>query len=128
MAATVSTPVGRAPVIPVVLIGVGGYLAWFAVHYWGSDTRWPTDPVKAVLQGKPIPGATGQQSAVLTAEQVESGVAYSNPTGPAGNAPAHAGAYDLASLQALWIAEGGAKSTAFIAANVAMAESSGDPK
>jgi len=44
-----------APVIPTALIMAGGYLAWFGVHYWRSDTRWPTDPIKAVLTGKPLP-------------------------------------------------------------------------
>lgn len=115
------------PVIPLLLSGIGVYLCWFAVHYWGSDTRWPTDPVKALLQGKPLPPATGQQPAALTAAQVESGVLYSNPVGTAVSAPSHAGAYDLASLQALWTSQGGSPATAFIAANVAMAESSGNP-
>jgi cell wall-associated NlpC family hydrolase len=51
----VKTPVGDAPVVPVILLAVGMELCWFAIHYWGSDTAWPTDPVKAVLQGRPIP-------------------------------------------------------------------------
>jgi len=52
---SVKTPIGDAPVIPVILMTGGLYLCWFAVHYWGSDTKWPTDPIKAVLTGKPIP-------------------------------------------------------------------------
>jgi cell wall-associated NlpC family hydrolase len=52
---SVHTPVGDAPVIPVALMATGLYLCWFAVHYWGSDTKWPTDPLKAVLTGNPIP-------------------------------------------------------------------------
>jgi len=71
MAPTVETPVGRAPVIPVVLIGAGFYLAWFAIHYWGSDTKYPTDPVKAVLTGKPLPRPAGQTSAASVAAAVE---------------------------------------------------------
>lgn len=39
----------------MALAGAGAYLAWFAVHYWRSDVRWPTEPVKAVLTGKPLP-------------------------------------------------------------------------
>lgn len=55
MAATVETPVGRAPVIPVLLIAIGGYFAWFGVRYWRQDLKWPSDPIKAVLQGKGLP-------------------------------------------------------------------------
>lgn len=71
MAATVSTPVGRAPVIPVVLIGAGAYLAWFAIHYWDSDTKWPSDPLKAVLTGKALPVPSGQTPASGIASQVQ---------------------------------------------------------
>jgi cell wall-associated NlpC family hydrolase len=71
MPADIQTPVGRAPIIPVVMIGAGFYLAWFAIHYWGSDTKYPTDPVKAVLQGKPLPAASGQASAASIASTVE---------------------------------------------------------
>jgi cell wall-associated NlpC family hydrolase len=60
-----------APLIPVVTLGVGAYLAWFGVHYWDTATKWPTDPVKAVLTGKPIPKAAGQTSAAGTAANVE---------------------------------------------------------
>lgn len=42
-------------VLPAILLGTGLYLTWFAIHYWRSDTAWPTDPVKALLQGRPIP-------------------------------------------------------------------------
>jgi len=58
-----------APVIPLLLIGIGGYLAWFGIHYWRSDLKWPSDPVKAILQGKGLP-ATAQpapEAAQLTA-------------------------------------------------------------
>ena len=52
----VSTPVGDAPVLPLVLLMTGGYLAWFGVHYWrDAKTVWPTDVVKAVLTGKGVP-------------------------------------------------------------------------
>lgn len=59
------------PVAPLIVLGIGTYLAWFGVHYWGSDTKWPSDPVKAVLQGKPVPVPTGQQSAGQVAAGVE---------------------------------------------------------
>lgn len=51
----IQTPIGSAPVVPVMIMGMGAYLTWFGVHYWRSDTPWPSDPVKAVLTGKPIP-------------------------------------------------------------------------
>jgi cell wall-associated NlpC family hydrolase len=61
----------NTPVIPVVTLGIGLYLAWFGVHYWDSTTKWPTDPVKAVLTGKGIPTPTGQTSAASVATEVE---------------------------------------------------------
>lgn len=47
-----------APIIPITILGIGLYLAWFGVHYWMTDVKWPTDPVKSVLTGKPLPDAT----------------------------------------------------------------------
>ena len=64
-----------APVLPLGLLIIGGYLAWFGVHYFGDKTSsgplMPTEPVKAVLQGKPLPQrpATKTTAAdVLTAD------------------------------------------------------------
>lgn len=128
------TPAGRAPVIPVILIGAGMYVAWFAVHYFGSDTRYPTDPVKAVLQGKPLPAATGQATAADIATEVASAPGGASSTGAAamgpgvaagGPAPAHSGLYSTTDLEALWTSQGGSGQTAFAAAMVAQAESSG---
>ena len=68
---TVKTPVGNAPVIPVMLIAIGGYLAWFlGVHYWRQDLKWPSDPIKAALQGKGLPASSPPPaiSASLTAD------------------------------------------------------------
>jgi cell wall-associated NlpC family hydrolase len=65
MTRKIRTPAGDAPVIPVLVMITGGYLCWFAVHYWRSDTKYPTDPLKAVLTGKPIP--TPDTSAVANA-------------------------------------------------------------
>jgi cell wall-associated NlpC family hydrolase len=55
---SVRTPVGEAPIVPVALMAVGLYLCWFAIHYWASDTKWPSDPIKALLTGKPMPPTT----------------------------------------------------------------------
>lgn len=87
----VKTPVGDAPVVPVLFIGGGMYLAWFGVHYWRSDVRWPTDPIKAVLQGRPLPPRTGtptadQQAVLNAAKAQQSGAAIIGATGPAGAA------------------------------------------
>lgn len=46
------------PIVPVTILGIGAYLAWFGVHYWMSDVKWPSDPIKAVLTGKPLPDNT----------------------------------------------------------------------
>lgn len=53
-----STPkrkLSDAPLIPMGILILGGYLVWFGVHYWRADVKYPSDPIKALLQGKPIP-------------------------------------------------------------------------
>ena len=119
-------------VIPLVLLGTGMYLAWFGVHYWDSTTKWPSDPVKAVLTGKPLPTPTGQTPAATIAAQVEAENPQSAPPtapapGPAGNsAPGvSGGTYTHGSLMTLWTLNGGSPTTANIAAAIALAESSG---
>lgn len=93
MPPAVRTPVGDAPVIPVAMLGIGAYLAWFGVHYWRSDVKYPTDPVKAVLQGKGLPAATktptADEAAVLKAAREEAGIAAASPAGePSGSGQA----------------------------------------
>ncbi len=69
--ADIKTPVGNAPVIPVILIISGFYLAWFGIHYWATDIKYPSTPVKDILQGKGVTPATGRSpsvSAVLSAD------------------------------------------------------------
>lgn len=56
--AEIKTPVGNAPLIPVVMLASGLYLAWFGIHYWRQDVTWPTTPVKAVLTGGTPPAKT----------------------------------------------------------------------
>ena len=69
----VKTPVGDTPVIPVLLLIAGGYLAWFGVHYWrDKTTKWPTDPIKDILQGKPQPNSKPQETAIQLLADVES--------------------------------------------------------
>ena len=94
----VRTPVGNAPVIPLGLIMIGAWLAFFGVHYWRSDIAYPTTPIKDVLQGKGLPAATqtptaDEQAVVAAAQQlagsqgVTPGTGESNP-----NAVGQAGA------------------------------------
>jgi hypothetical protein len=89
----VRTPAGNAPVIPLGLILIGAYLSWFGVHYWRSDVKYPTDPVKDVLQGKGLPSAAGtptadEQAVVAAAQQLagEQGVTPGTGTAPSSNA------------------------------------------
>lgn len=116
--------------LPLIIAGTGIYLAWFAIHYWGSDTKWPSDPVKAVLQGNAIPSPSGAQTAVETASIIEGTSATAATGGGAaggGSAPPVSGNYNVAQLQSLWTANGGAAAKSFEAAQIAMAESSGNP-
>lgn len=73
----------EAPVIPIVMLGIGLYLSWFAVHYWGSDTAWPSTPVKDVLTGKSLTKPSGQVNATLVANYVESNAPSGTPGNPA---------------------------------------------
>lgn len=121
-----------APILPLAILGIGMYLAWFGIHYWARG-GWPTAPVKSVLQGKglPDPGASTQlTNAQLTADVASvtnaQNVAGATEGKPTGSGPSVSGSYDTNTLGQLWVSQGGASSTAFIAANVAMAESSGN--
>jgi hypothetical protein len=117
-----------APVLPLIVAGTGLYLAWFGVHYWDSTTKWPTDPVKAVLTGKGIPTPTGQTPASDVATQVEN--TQSNPpvaaaTGTQSALGVAGGTFSRAQLMNLWTLKGGSAGTANIAAAIALAESGG---
>lgn len=131
--ASIQTPIGNAPIIPIVLLGIGLYLSWFAVHYWGSDTAWPSDPVKNILQGKGLTPATGQVNATLVAQTIEGtgpSQSQANPGSPSPggkNEGPVSGNYNHAQLMTLWTSNGGSPATANIAGAIAMAESSGRP-
>lgn len=59
MPAPVNRSIGAdTPIVPVAITLIGAYLAWFGVRYWRTDVKWPSDPVKAILTGKPLPPAT----------------------------------------------------------------------
>lgn len=53
----IPSPDFGSPIIPLLLIGAGGYLLWFGVRYWrGTGAAvWPSYPIKSVLQGKGLP-------------------------------------------------------------------------
>jgi hypothetical protein len=136
----VGTPLGDAPLIPVTLLLIGSYLSWFAVHYWMSDTKWPTDPIKSLATGKGLPAVTknGQAatSAALDAAFVTpsgSGTGSSTAGGTAVNAsttdanlPA-SGSLSHAQLEELWTSSGGDPAVKNKAAAIAQAESGGSP-
>lgn len=113
-----------APIIPLTLTGIGLYLAWFGVHYWRSDTKWPTDPIKEVLTGGTI---TPPNTPPSYAAEASSAVTVPTPTeNQTGSGAVAGGTYTHADLVRLWTVNGGDPTTAGFAADVAMAESSGE--
>ncbi len=87
----IRTPVGDAPVVAVIMLGTGMYLAWFGTHYWRSDVKWPTDPVKAVLQGKGLPPATRSPSAAPDIASGQAGIGSAAGSAVSGVASGAAG-------------------------------------
>lgn len=82
-----------APVLPLILMITGLYLMWFGVKYWeDTKTVWPSDPVKAILQGKGLPArAEDVPAAVILNTSEMSNQAQSGNTGSGTAAvPAHA--------------------------------------
>lgn len=94
----VKTPVGDAPIIPLLLIGFGGYLLWFGVKYWrGSGPAvWPSYPVKAVLQGHGLPPPEPAPTAASQVAAYEQQYAAAQGTGGGGSASGQAVAADAA--------------------------------
>lgn len=80
---------GESPVIPLLMTGLGAYLMWYGVHYWrSSNTRWPSDPIKLVLQGKGLPPNVPAGSAEAAVTAYETGLAAAQPKPPpAGSVP-----------------------------------------
>lgn len=75
--------VGDAPVVPIALILTGAYLAWFGVRYWrDKTTRWPTDPVKDVLQGKGLPAPDHEQPVAADIAEGATAAAAAGQGGP----------------------------------------------
>lgn len=88
---------GQAPVIPILLAVMGVYLVWFGIHYWRDEAiAWPSDPMKALLQGKPLPAPqrapsassmAATDTAAFNAAQAAQGSGGSSSSVPAGTAP-----------------------------------------
>jgi cell wall-associated NlpC family hydrolase len=118
MARTIHTPIGTAPLLPVMMMSFGAYLTWFGVHYWRSDTAWPTDPIKAVLTGKaiPVPDRSGDEAAIkgiVTSAQAAAAAAanaapgtINQPTGPAATGQAGGGGERIAAQALKYIGSG----------------------
>ena len=133
MKSTISTPIGTAPVLPVVIMGFGAYVAWFGVHYWRSDTAWPSDPIKAVLTGKPIP--TPDRSAdeaaikgIVASETARLAPAGTPPTLASPSTGTGGDTMTKDQIKSLWTGNGGSAGTAAVGAAIALAESSGRTK
>jgi hypothetical protein len=111
---TVKTPAGEAPAVPVLLIALGAYLCWFGVHYWRSDTKYPTDPLKAVLTGQPLPAvdrSTGEAALKGIVSQASGGstteVGAGTVVGHSPGAGATATVMTKDQIKALWTGNGG---------------------
>jgi hypothetical protein len=86
----VETPAGSAPVIPLLMVGFGAYLMWFAVKYWrgAGPAVWPSYPIKNVLQGKGIPPNQTAQTASSAVASYEAGLPQpGQPPPPGGPQP-----------------------------------------
>ena len=116
--------------MPVVVILLGAYFTWFGVHYWRTDVTWPSEPVKTVLTGQPVPVGHKSVETMLTTPvatnpdvQAAIGDLAGGAAGP-GTGFAH-GTLTKDEIKSLWIANGGNPAAANTAAAIAMAESSG---
>lgn len=116
--------------MPLAVILIGAYLSWFGVHYWRTDVAWPSDPIKAVLTGQPVPAGHKSAEAVITTPvatnpdvQAAIGDLAGGAAGP-GTGFSH-GTLTKAEIMSLWTVNGGNPAAANTAAAIAMAESSG---
>lgn len=78
----VRTAAGDAPVIPLLMVGFGAYLMWFAVKYWrgAGAAVWPSYPIKSVLQGKGIPPNQSAQTAASAVASYEAALPQPAPS------------------------------------------------
>ena len=75
--------------VPLGVTSAGLYLMWFGAHYWrDQSTHWPSDPLKAILTGKPIPAParTAAPHTTVSVQETASSSGGSSPTGGSGTA------------------------------------------
>jgi hypothetical protein len=131
---TIGADGGTVPIVPLLLVGFGGYLMWFAIHYWrGTGAAvWPSYPVKSVLQGKGLPPNTPAPPASQQVAAYEQGIGQEakqggQPPGPGGPPPTGSAQHmaklllprygwaptELAPLILLWNRESGWRACAY---------------
>lgn len=78
-----------SPIIPLLMIGFGGYLMWFAIKYWRGTgpAVWPSYPIKSVLQGKGTPAASPAPTTAATLATYEATLPTGGTPNPAGPGP-----------------------------------------
>lgn len=125
-----------APLIPTIILVTGGYIMWFAVHYWEDTAQaYPSGPVKAVLTGKGVPTPTKETDAAAIEQFVQATSQAAAAQVGAGTGAAAGGAaggptpkiFSPADMVSFWAQNGGDPARAQYAAGVMMAESSGNP-
>lgn len=74
--------------VPLAVTVAGMYVMWFGVHYWrDSGTKWPSDPVKAVLTGKAIPAPARGKAPDKTVSWTDSPSSSSSTPSSSGSIP-----------------------------------------
>lgn len=126
------------PLIPTIILVTGGYIAWFAVHYWKDTAQaYPTGPLKAVLTGKGIP-APAKENSQLDMQNLATGIANATTGIAAGTsvgslATTQSGnlgslkSYNSAQIAQLWTSNGGDPNKTQWVQAIVTAESGGDP-
>lgn len=99
----------------VAYAAVGGLVLWSGIAGTSISAT-----LKGALAGK-------SPSQLPSTEAIGAPAAAGTAPAPAASSVPASGSYTVAELEALWTGQGGSSSTAFEAAQVAMAESSGDP-
>lgn len=142
----------NVPLIPTIILITGGYMTWFAVHYWRDTAQvYPTGPLKAVLTGKGVPkpvregspsdpnaSATGFAGLADSLSAAAGTVAAANGSaaGQAGAAVGNAAVpgslgklshYSNDQIAQLWTSLGGDPNKTQWVQRIVTAESGGDP-
>ena len=127
----------NVPLVPNVILVAGGYISWFAVHYWRDKTQvYPSGPVKSLLTGKGLPApsktpSSGSQVANAfapgaTVSNVTPGTDNTSSTLNTSSGAANEVQFTSDQLGELWESVGGSTAQTSFAVGVAEAESSGN--